>query len=107
MIASITHGESQAIMSHNNGVPESTICGWLRDKEKLHDFIDVVNSTDCMKRKTNQNCQNPLLDKVVFTLFVKERQAEALIRGPVLNIQAQTLPNDLHISDPSDCVEGA
>ena len=24
---------------------------WLRDKEKLHDFVDMINPTDQMKRK--------------------------------------------------------
>ena len=48
VIASITHGESQANMSHVNAVP--TICGWLRD-ENLHDFVDTVDSTDQVKKR--------------------------------------------------------
>ena len=31
--------ESQAV-SDNNGVPQSVICGWLRDEE-LCDFVDM------------------------------------------------------------------
>ena len=43
VIASIKHRESQTNMSHENGMPELTICWWLKDKEKLHDFIDKVD----------------------------------------------------------------
>ena len=32
---SIKHGQSQANMYCDNGVPDSTICGWLNDEEKL------------------------------------------------------------------------
>ena len=45
-------------MSHDNGVPESTICGWLKDEEKLCDSVDTVNSTDWMKRNKGQRCHN-------------------------------------------------
>ena len=33
----------KANMSHNNDVPESTFPQWLRDEEKLCDFVDMVN----------------------------------------------------------------
>ena len=46
VIASFKHGESQASVSCDNGVPEWTIHGWLRDDEKLCDFVHAVDSTD-------------------------------------------------------------
>ena len=46
VIASVKHGESQASMSSDNDVPESTIhVSW-----KLCDFADIGNSTDGIKR---------------------------------------------------------
>ena len=51
VIASIKNGQSQASISHDNSVLESTICGWLRYEEKLCDFVDIVNPTDWMKSK--------------------------------------------------------
>ena len=42
VIASVKSGESQANVFHVNGVPESTIHGWLKDEENLCDFIDMV-----------------------------------------------------------------
>ena len=41
----------QAYMSHDNSVTQSTIRGWLKAEQKLHDFVDTVNSTDGMTRK--------------------------------------------------------
>ena len=57
--ASVKCGESQASVSHTNGVQESTICGWLIDTGKLHDFIDTVNSTDWIKE--SKNCQRLII----------------------------------------------
>ena len=48
--------ESQARLSHDNGVPESTIHGWLGDEEKLCDFVHMVDSTDWIKVKEDQYC---------------------------------------------------
>ena len=62
----------------------------------LHDFVDMVDSTVWMKRKM---AKAPQLDKVVFTLSVKVRQASTPISGP---IQAQKLPSDLGVDNPSD-----
>ena len=60
-MASIKCNESQANMSHANSVSEATIRGWLKDKEKFHDFVDTVNSTDGMKRKRPELCQRPTI----------------------------------------------
>ena len=48
VVARVQNGESQANVSHDNGVPQSTIRGWLKDEQKLHDFVDTVDSTDGM-----------------------------------------------------------
>ena len=53
VIASLNHAESQAIMYSNNGVLASTVRGWLKDKDMLHESVDTVSSTDGVKR----NCQ--------------------------------------------------
>ena len=41
---SIKHSQSQANVTHDNGAPESTIHWWVKDKEKLHDPVDVVDA---------------------------------------------------------------
>ena len=40
-------GQSQA----KTGVLKSSVHGWLRDEEKMHNFIDMVDSAHPMKRK--------------------------------------------------------
>ena len=90
----------KANVSHDNGVPQSTIPGWLKEEQKLCYFVDTVDSTDGMKRKNARTANDPELDKVVFTWFVK--QAGTPINGPVLSVQAQTFHNDLHANNPSD-----
>ena len=104
MRPSTKFSESQANLSRDNGVPESTIHGWLRDEEKSCDFEDVVDSTVWMERKTARNAKDPQLDKVVITWCVKERQTGTPNSSPVLRIQAQKLHNDLHVDNPSNSV---
>ena len=87
VITSIKHGESQANVSCDKGVPKSTICGWLREKEKL--CVDTVDSTDWMKRKKATTATDP-------QLIVIDGQAITLIGGPVLSI------HDLHVDSLSD-----
>ena len=57
MSISVTLDESEANMSHDNDVPDSTICRWLKNEDKLHDFVDTVDSTDWMKRKMARTVQ--------------------------------------------------
>ena len=65
MIASIKCGESQVNMSCDDGVLGSTVHGWLRDKEKLRVFVDMLNSTDWIKRKKARIVKDTQLYKVV------------------------------------------
>ena len=46
VVARVQNGESQANVSSNNGVPQSNIHVWLKDEQKLCDFVDTVDSTD-------------------------------------------------------------
>ena len=62
MITNIKQSESQASMSCDNGVPESTIHVWLKDEEKLHDFLYMVNSADHMKINKVRTAKDPQLD---------------------------------------------
>ena len=63
VIASIKCSESIANMSCNNGVLQSTVHGWLRQEEKLGDFVDMVNSTYQLKRKKVRTSKDPQLQK--------------------------------------------
>ena len=74
MNASFKQGESHANVSCDNGMQELTIRGSLKDKEKLCDFVYMVDSTDGTRRN-KITAGDPQLDNAVFTWFVKERQS--------------------------------
>jgi len=44
-------GESQAKVSRDLGVSVSTLLGWLKDKEKLHKFLHMVDQSDGLNRR--------------------------------------------------------
>ena len=48
VIASIKRAASQGDVSCDDDVPESTIRGWLRDKEKLCDFVEAIANTEIL-----------------------------------------------------------
>ena len=56
---------------------------------------------DQMKIKKVRTAKDP--HKAVFAYFVKEGQAGIPISSPVLSIQAQNLPSDLHVVNHSYC----
>ena len=97
-------GFSQASVSRDKGIPESTIRGWIKDEQKLRDFVDTVDSSDGMQRKKARTANDPELDKAVFSWFVKERQAGTPISGPVLSMQAQKFHSQLHADNSGDFV---
>ena len=47
----VRRGESQAKVSRDNGVPESTLRGWLKDEEKLREFSTSLDGSERLKRK--------------------------------------------------------
>ena len=73
------NGESQANVSHNNAVAQSTIRGWLKDEQKQCNFVDTVDSSEGMKRKKARTANSPELDKAVLTWFVRDRLASPLV----------------------------
>ena len=59
MIDSIKHGESQASVPCDSGMAKSAIHGWLKEENKLCNFLHKLDSTDQMKRKKAHSCQRP------------------------------------------------
>ena len=50
-------------VQNDNGVPQSTIHDWIKDEQKLRDFVDTIDYTDGMKRKRARTASDPELDK--------------------------------------------
>jgi len=46
----VNNGESQAKVLRDIGVSKSTLRGWLKDKEKLREFLHTENESDGLNR---------------------------------------------------------
>jgi transposase-like protein len=73
------HSETQAKVSRENGVPESTLRGWIRDEKKMRDFVDTVDSSDGMKRKLEQLMTQNLTKLCTAGLSKRDRLALPLV----------------------------
>jgi len=73
------HGETQANVSRDNGISESTLCGLIRDEHKMLDFVNIGDSNDGTKRKKARTAGDTDLNRAVYSWFVKEKQAGTAI----------------------------
>ena len=96
IVSRIRNGETQAKVSRETGIPESTIRGWLKEEPKLRQFLEEVDSDEGLLRKRTKTAKNPVLDKTVFDWFVQQRNEGLPISGPLLQSQAQGLSEVLH-----------
>jgi len=64
--------ESQAKVLRNLGVSESTLLGWLKDKEKLCEFLHTVDESDGLNRKRAYLANNESLDAALYKCFVQQ-----------------------------------
>ncbi len=94
-ITQVKQGQSQARVSREYGVPESTLRGWLKDESKLRDFVHTVDESDGMDRKRARTAENPTLDSAMYTWFVQEQRSGVPLSGPVVKAQAQKFSQEL------------
>ena len=75
VIARIKHDESQAAVSWDNCLPESTIQRWLTGEKSCMIFlIQLIPLIWWKEEKKARIVKDLQLDKAVFTWFLKERQ---------------------------------
>ena len=96
IVSRIRNGETQAKVSREAGIPESTLRGWLKEEPKLRQFLEEVDSDDGIKRKRTRTAKDPVLDKAVFNWFVQQRSEGLPISGPLVQAQAQGLSDSIH-----------
>jgi transposase-like protein len=65
-IQRIRNGMTKAALARELDVPESTLRGWVRDEEKLKNFIDTVDTDNGLARKRARTAQNTELDKCLY-----------------------------------------
>ena len=47
-IARVHKGETKAKIARDNGVPESTFRGWIKEENKLRDFVAEIDEASGM-----------------------------------------------------------
>jgi len=67
----IRNGETQAKVSREIGVPESTLRGWLKDEDKLRNFVADLDKEEGLQRKRVRLAADPALDKATFNWFAQ------------------------------------
>ena len=95
----IHNGEQQTKVAREEGVPESTVRGWLKDETRLREFVDNMDEDVGLTRKRAKQAQDPVLDKALFEWFVQERSEGMPISGSLIKMQAQKMDKQLHGED--------
>uniref|UniRef100_A0A4W3J4W6 HTH CENPB-type domain-containing protein n=1 Tax=Callorhinchus milii TaxID=7868 RepID=A0A4W3J4W6_CALMI len=85
LVNRIRCGESQARVSREAGVPESTLRGWLKEELKLRTFT----MTASISRKRARPARDVTLDTVVYNWIMQKKSQGIPIPGPRLKAQAE------------------
>uniref|UniRef100_A0A8C8RVB4 HTH CENPB-type domain-containing protein n=1 Tax=Pelusios castaneus TaxID=367368 RepID=A0A8C8RVB4_9SAUR len=84
----VHNGETQAKISRDLGIAESTLRGWIKNETKLRSFVQNVDSEVSLERKRVRYSAKPDVDKALSTWFVQERAKGTPLSGPILQAQA-------------------
>jgi len=96
-VARVRAGESQAKVSRELVVAESTLRRWLKEEHKLKEFVDNLDESSGLARKQARLAQDQDLDTVVFKWFIKQQvTAGVLISGPIIAAQAEIFDQQLN-----------
>jgi len=99
----VRNGESQAKVCRDIGIPESTLRGWLKDEDKLRDFVADLDKDEGLQRKRIRLAADPGLDKVTFNWFA-QHSTDKSISGTVLCAQAQKFHDKMRGPDAPEFV---
>ncbi|CAM4474416.1 unnamed protein product [Lepidochelys kempii] len=89
----VNSGETQAKVSKDIGIAESTLRGWLKNYSKLNGFVQNIDSATGLKRKHVHYSAKPTIDKVMRTWFAQERLKGMPLSGPILQAQVTKFGN--------------
>jgi transposase-like protein len=76
------------------GIPESTISLWRKDKTKLMEALSG-NEAISPERKSLQSPSFPLLEKILFTWIVQNREKDLIITSDIIRTKASLIYKQL------------
>ncbi|CAM2114117.1 unnamed protein product [Caretta caretta] len=80
----VSSGETQAKVSKDVEIAESTLRGWLKNESKLNGFVQNIDSAARLKRKRVRYSVKSTIDKAMCMWFAQERLKGMLLSGPIL-----------------------
>ncbi|CAM5131851.1 unnamed protein product [Natator depressus] len=86
---------SQAKVSKELGVGESTLRGWIKGEEKLRSMLVELDESEGLERKCLKTAQDNQLGRAVFTWFTQEYSDSTPISSDIIRKQAEKLKKDL------------
>lgn len=106
IIERVKKGETKASITRECGIPEGTIRGWMKEEQKLRNFVDVIESDVGLQRKTIKLGEDSELDECLYRWFLIKRSEGVPLSGPILKAQAVKFHNDLHGNTDFKASEG-
>ncbi|CAM5177118.1 unnamed protein product [Eretmochelys imbricata] len=92
-IDGVNSKETQAKVSKDIGIAESTLRGWLKNESKLNGFVQNIDSAAGLKRKRVCYSGKPTIYKATCMGFAWERLKGMPLSGPILQVQATKFGN--------------
>ena len=96
----VKKGEAKTKVGRDIGAPESTVRRWVREEDKLRQFIDNIEHDEGLARKKARTAKDSDLDQAVYTWFVQRRHEGVPISGPLLRAQAEKFNREIN-GDPT------
>ena len=97
----VLEGEKLTGVGRDIGVPESTIRGWVRDRDKLQLFLESVDMQHGFHSKRTRPAKNPQLDAELYRWYIQNCDNSITpITNPIIKAHAEKLNNDF--GGPSD-----
>lgn len=85
-------GEPRSKILRDMGIPDSTLRGWMKDEDKLRTFAYNVD----IKKKKARTAKDTLLDSVLHSWYLQQKERGMNVTGAMLKIKADELNKDIN-----------
>ena len=95
-VSRVKNGESQAKVSRDLGMSDSTLRGWIKEELKLREYVHNLDESCGLSRKRARTAKDVDLDTVLYTWFVQQQQGGVPLSGPIVSAQAEKFDKELN-----------